>query len=65
MKIIVNGQEKEVSINTLESLIEHYNLNKAHVVAEVDGIIIERENWQDYRLLPGSKVELVHFVGGG
>ncbi|EGL81693.1 thiamine biosynthesis protein ThiS [Caldalkalibacillus thermarum TA2.A1] len=63
--LIVNGKETQVECETLEELIEHYQLNKQHVVAEVDGHIVDRSMWGQYQLEPGSKVELVHFVGGG
>lgn len=65
MTLYVNGSETEVSAETLEQLIEHYELKKEHVVAEVNGHIIDRNDWSDHQLQPGDKVELVHFVGGG
>ncbi|MDQ0340342.1 thiamine biosynthesis protein ThiS [Caldalkalibacillus uzonensis] len=63
--LIVNGKETNVACESLEELIEHYQLNKSHVVAEVDGHIVHRSEWGQYKLKPGAKVELVHFVGGG
>ncbi len=65
MQMIVNGTPVETEHTNLEQLIEHYDLNKEHVVAEVDGVIVERDRWKEYELSPGAKVELVHFVGGG
>jgi sulfur carrier protein len=65
MKIEVNGKEIEIDISTLDQLVQHYNLKEEHVVAEVDGEIIERAGWKKYELKPGIKIELVHFVGGG
>jgi len=65
MKLTVNGQEYELDLITLEQLVKHFQLKEEHVVAEVDGEIIDRSNWQEYELKPGLKIELVHFVGGG
>jgi thiamine biosynthesis protein ThiS len=65
MKIEVNGKDIEVDINTLDQLVRHYNLKEEHVVAEVDGEIVDRTGWKAYALKPGAKIELVHFVGGG
>jgi thiamine-phosphate pyrophosphorylase len=65
MKIEVNGKDTEVDIHTLDQLVKHYNLKEEHVVAEVDGEIVDRNGWAGYELKPGAKIELVHFVGGG
>lgn len=65
MVITVNGQEREVEIKTLTELVELYGLKREHVIAEVDGQIVDRSEWEVYPLTEGSKVELVHFVGGG
>lgn len=65
MQIILNGKETEVDSLYLAELIESYKLKPDHVVAEVDGVIIDRSEWKKYSLKPGMKIELVHFVGGG
>jgi thiamine-phosphate pyrophosphorylase len=65
MKIEVNGKDTELDIHTLDQLVKHYNLKEEHVVAEVDGEIVDRTGWKAYELKPGAKIELVHFVGGG
>lgn len=65
MHITVNGQVKELEVTTLMQLVEHYGLKKEHVIAEVNGQIIDRSKWDVYPLEEGSNVELVHFVGGG
>lgn len=65
MVLIVNGKEVTLQCQCLADLVDHYQLNRAHVVAEVDGEIVDRSQWESYRLRDGAKVELVHFVGGG
>lgn len=66
MKLVVNGTQTEIEQGqTLEQLIEQYELNHNHVVAEVNGDIIDRSRWHEFELQPEVQVELVHFVGGG
>lgn len=65
MVITLNGKETTVAYTSLEELIVGYKLKPEHVVAEVDGEIIAREKWKEFKLKPGLKIELVHFVGGG
>jgi thiamine biosynthesis protein ThiS len=65
VKLNVNGKEVEVDLLCLDQLVAHYNLKEEHVVAEVDGEIVDRSRWSDYELKSGSTIELVHFVGGG
>lgn len=50
---------------TLAQLLAHLNIEAATVVAEVDGAVIERENFAETELNPGQSVELIRFVGGG
>lgn len=65
MQLTVNGQAVDISVETLSQLIQHFELKEEHVVAEVDGEIIERSEWAELQLKAGSVIELVHFVGGG
>ena len=64
----INGEDKmfrDAVPRTLKNLLEVLNVNEATVVAEVDGQIIPRGNFQDTALCDGQKIELVRFVGGG
>jgi sulfur carrier protein len=65
MKLIINGEEKQLSVQTLEDVVEHFGLQEGFVVTEVDGEIIDRKNWNSKSLVEGMQIELVHFVGGG
>nr|WP_202081047.1 sulfur carrier protein ThiS [Caldalkalibacillus salinus] len=65
MQLTVNGKQIELELQTVQELVQHYGLKEAHVVAEVNGEIIDRAIWEDHQLEPGAKIELVHFVGGG
>lgn len=61
----MNGKEHETDLGKLSLLIQSFELKAEHVVAEVDGHIIDRSEWEHYELKPGAVIELVHFVGGG
>ncbi|UCG46878.1 MAG: sulfur carrier protein ThiS [Phycisphaerales bacterium] len=65
----INGKEKEFTAGqfpaTLAELLEQLGVEAATVVAEVDGDIVERENFARTRLAPGGSIELVRFVPGG
>lgn len=66
MKLIVNGEEKQISnLENVAHLVAHYKLEDKLVVVEIDGEVIDRENWQQTSLRDGMSIELVHFVGGG
>lgn len=61
----VNGNAMTVQAETLAALLRHLDLNDAAVVAEVNGVIVPRENFARHRLENGDTIELVRFVGGG
>ncbi|GAA0382953.1 sulfur carrier protein ThiS [Bacillus horti] len=63
--LLINGREEELEVTTLDEVIQHFQLKPEHVVAEVDGQIVDRSEWANYELNTGMKLELVHFVGGG
>ncbi|WP_017728308.1 sulfur carrier protein ThiS [Halalkalibacterium ligniniphilum] len=65
MMLSVNGETIEINVSTLDELVQHYKLEKQLVVTEVNGVIIDRDNWGSTAVEPGMKIELVHFVGGG
>ncbi len=50
---------------TLAELLGQLNINQATVVAEIDGRIIERQDFAQTPLSAGQSIELVRFVGGG
>ncbi|WP_026674724.1 sulfur carrier protein ThiS [Alkalihalobacterium bogoriense] len=65
MKLIINGEDMQLDVKTLDEVVKHYGLEQNLVVTEVDGTIIDRTNWSETELKDGMKIELVHFVGGG
>lgn len=64
----INGTDRQFPAGipqTLTELLEQLGINQATVVAEIDGKIVERQNFAQTRLSSGQAVELVRFVGGG
>ena len=66
MKITCNGETKEITPNTtLISFIRDMDLNPDTVVAECDGRIVKREEYDNLILSEENVLELIRFVGGG
>jgi sulfur carrier protein len=65
----INGVEKEFAAGqmpkTVSELLEQLHIEAATVVAEVDGLIVEREKFVHTKLSKGQSIELVRFVPGG
>jgi thiamine biosynthesis protein ThiS len=66
MKAIINGAEKEFeSTMTISALLDSLGLKKGMTVVELNGEIIERDDFDNRNINHGDKVEIVRFVGGG
>lgn len=66
MTITLNGTAKDIpEQHTLSQLIEDVSRNPAHVVAEMNGQIIERTQWATTTIPDKAIIELITFVGGG
>ena len=67
--LTINGVQKQFSKGelprTVTKLLEHLDINEATVVAEIDGNIIQKQNFANTSLSNGQSIELVRFVGGG
>lgn len=64
----INGTEKKFDLPlpaTLAELLEQLNVNAETVVAELDGRIVERSEFDKTKLQSGQNIELVRFVPGG
>lgn len=65
MKVIINGEEKDLNYDTIADVVADYKLTENLVVTEVDGVIINQEERANTKLKVGMKIEIVQFVGGG
>jgi thiamine biosynthesis protein ThiS len=65
----INGVDKEFADDrtpeTLSELLDDLGISQATIVAEIDGLIIERRDFDRTPLQPSQTIELVRFVGGG
>ncbi len=66
MNILVNGELLSVSDRlTAAELLEQLGLSGRRLALEVNEEIVPRSRFDDYRLAPGDRVEIVHAIGGG
>lgn len=66
MKIIVNGEEKEAQADSsVADYVANLGFDPETVVVELDGAILKRPEYGERRLVSGSKLELIRFIGGG
>ena len=66
MKLIINGEEKQVdAVRTVADLVAQLGMKADRVAVELNLDIVPRERWSDTALRDGDKLEIVHFVGGG
>ena len=66
MKIIVNGQEREFNENTtLQKVLKALSLEGKVMAAAVNMNIIKQDQWAEFIVHEGDKLELLDFVGGG
>ena len=66
MKIILNGEEKEVKEGiTVQELIKELGIKAPNYAVAVGMEVVPKSEYGSYRLKEGDKVEIVTFVGGG
>jgi thiamine biosynthesis protein ThiS len=65
MTLIINGESRPISAETLSALVEQLEMKSDRVAIELNREIIPRDQWPQTRLNDGDQLEIVHFVGGG
>ena len=66
MKIILNGEEKTLTRKmTVADLILELELDVKKIAVEKDLEIVNPGQFSEVILDEGSRVEIVHFIGGG
>lgn len=66
MKITLNGEARElISEYTVEELVRSLGIEPQTLVAEVNTVIYQHQDFQSKSLQDGDVVELIQFVGGG
>jgi sulfur carrier protein len=66
IKIKINGMEKEIHKNTtISELLSSLNVLDKTMAVAVNMKIVKKDDWDNYKLQDGDKVEALNFVGGG
>ena len=66
IRVTVNGEEREIPEGgSVAELLRLLSLPLDRVAVEVDKSIVRKREWDATTVLPGSRVEVVEFVGGG
>jgi len=66
MKVTVNGETHQVDESTtVFELLETLALDPDAMVVERNGLVLERERYDDTVLGKGDVLEILRFVGGG
>ncbi len=67
--MIVNGEKlhlkEHTELSSLQDLILHFQLHPEAVAVEINGEILQRQNWNKILLKEEDQIELIRFVGGG
>lgn len=67
--LTINGIERKFDVKslpaTLAELLDQMKIKQATVVAEIDGKIINRDDFSGTAVSQGQAIELIRFVGGG
>ncbi|UDF02230.1 sulfur carrier protein ThiS [Asticcacaulis sp. AND118] len=64
-KILLNGEETEVSASNLMMLIEQIGIDPRKVAVERNLEIVPKSAYLATAIEAGDRLEIVHFVGGG
>ena len=66
MRLVVNGEEREVDQSTtVKELLVALGLGDTLVAVERNEEVVPRARHESTELEDGDQVEVVHFVGGG
>ena len=66
MIVIVNGESREFKDgSTLGDILKELNIEDKVMAAAVNMQIVKKDNWKNYEVKDGDKLELLDFVGGG
>jgi sulfur carrier protein len=65
MKLIINGEDRDVAAGTVLALLEELGLNPKATVVERNQEIVDRAAYGGTALAAGDVLELVRIVGGG
>jgi len=66
IKIILNGEERQINLGlTIKNLVEELELDLEKIAVEKDLEIVNIDEFEKVLIDEGSRIEIVHFIGGG
>lgn len=65
MRLLINGEEKDIAAATVAELVAQLGMKPDRVAVELNREIVPRDRWPSAPLRDGDKLEIVQFVGGG
>lgn len=65
MKLTINGEIKNLEVQTLAELLEQLGLHGMRCATMVNGRIVKRFDRPTARLAPDDQVDIISMVGGG
>jgi sulfur carrier protein len=65
MKLIINGELRDVTEGSLTQLLESLKIHPKIVVVELNGEILQSRKFNCTQLKDGDKLEIVQMMAGG
>lgn len=65
MELHINGEARELAVETVADLVSALGLAGRRVAVELNGAVVPKSRHAAQQLQPGDRVELVHALGGG
>lgn len=66
LHVIVNGETREFTPGqSVAGLLHALNIPSDRVAVELNKAIVRKRDWESTLVDPGSRIEIVEFVGGG
>jgi sulfur carrier protein len=65
MKLVLNGQDREVRATQVEELVAELGLPLAAALVEHNGTALLRSEWAESKLRNGDRLEIIRMVAGG
>jgi len=65
MKLVLNGQDREVRATQVEELVAEIGLPLAAALVEHNGTALLRSEWTMTKLKDGDRLEIIRMVAGG
>ncbi len=65
MKIILNGEARDISAANIADLIAELGLETRMLAVERNLEVVSKSTYADTKLQENDRIEIVHMIGGG